>query len=106
MIALTTLTVHRGTRDRYGDLSSTSTHDVVGCVVAPLTAGEQYGGSADQLSTALSAFAPPGVDITAQDTVTIPGYSGTWQVVGDPQMWPVPAGWQFGTQLHLTKITG
>lgn len=106
MIGQITVTVVRGTRDRYGDLGATTRHTVDGCVVVPGSSSEKYGDGSDQVTSALSVYAPPGADVTAQDAVTVPGYSGTWQVVGDPQTWPVPTAWRFGTEIHLVKIAG
>lgn len=107
-----TVTVYRTTRDRYGDVTDTTSHTIAGCALAPSSgsSGQQASTeNTDRRDTVVSGmilYGPPNADIVATDVVELA--DGTrWQADGGVGPWNSPwTGWQAGIELALTRATG
>lgn len=106
--ATVTLRVHRYSRDRFGDKTSSNKHDSPGWVLSPTASDEDTQHRGDQVTTRATAYGPPGVDVTAADEVATPD-GLVWQVNGAPLRYTDP--WHDGpsldsTVLYLERTTG
>lgn len=94
-VTLTTLGEPTG-RDEYGKNTYTPTDtDVPGCGFAPATSIENQAQGQDAVLTPATLYMPTGTDVSAIDSITVPGY-GMFEVDGEPEVWPAHpmTGWQ------------
>lgn len=94
--ATTTVTVVRPTLvedhgAQVSDWSDPSRHDLVGCVVHPMTS-QEISENRDLTLGARRVIAPAGADVGAHDRLELPGEPGQFEVVGEPMRWPSPTG--------------
>lgn len=91
--------------DRNGDPTGAGvTSTLSGCLVAPRGSTEDTS-LQDTTYTGLVVYAPAGTVIDATSTVSIPGYSGAWQVDGDPGRWDLTgASWRPGVEIALRRV--
>lgn len=109
-----TVTVRRPTFDRRGNTTSTTTHQVAGCIVAPASGDsgqsasrERTEGLTDTVITGWTLYPPYGADIRATDEVQLPGDPTWWQVQGDIGNWASPfTNWRPGGQVALRRVRG
>ncbi|MGH3992727.1 MAG: hypothetical protein ACRDSN_09740 [Pseudonocardiaceae bacterium] len=106
------LTVHRATRDDFGDPGAETTHIIEGWALAPRLSSEPIETGRASVIVGLDAYGPYGADIQAADVV-IPGAgAGRWtgvrfMVDGDPGDWRNPlTGWEAGTVAALLRVKG
>lgn len=100
-----TITVHRLTRDRYGDRTEIAHFLVSGCAFAPRLSTENTG-RADEVTADAELYAPFWADIHAADVVERDDTT-RWEVQGEPQRWENPfTGWQPGVVATLKRVTG
>jgi len=78
-------------RDAYGDPKpgTGESFDVVDVLVAPRTSSEPTDRGRTGVVVGLELLCPEGTrEIPHTATVTIPGYEGSFQLDGDPAVWP------------------
>lgn len=105
-----TLTVHRATRDDFGDPGPEITHTIGGCALAPRQSSEPVEAGRATVIVGLTAYLPHGADVRAADVV-VPSagrWAGTrWKVEGDAGDWSSPfSGWTAGAEVALERVTG
>lgn len=112
MSAYVALTVHRTTRDDFGDPGPETTHTIEGWALAPRYSTEPVETGRASVVVGLDAYGPYGADIRAEDVV-VPGEgAGRWagarfMVDGDPGDWKNPmTGWEAGTVVALVRVKG
>lgn len=107
-----TFTVHRATRDDFGDPGPESTHTIDGCALAPRQSSEPTEPGRAQVIVGLAAYLPHGADIRAADVVVPGSTAGRWagirfMVVGEPGDWSSPlTSWKAGTEVALERVAG
>lgn len=97
-------------QDGYGnDVLTETSVAVPGCVVWPSAASssDELTAGRDTVITGLTVLAPPGTAVAPVDRVQVPGYDGTFDVVGQPADWTSPlTGSRAGVQVSLRRVTG
>lgn len=107
-----TLTVHRGSKDDFGDKGPETTHTIGGCALAPRGSSEPAEPGRAQVIVGLTAYLPHGADVRADDVVVPGPTAGRWsgvrfQVLGEPGDWASPlTGRLAGTEVALEKASG
>lgn len=100
-----TVTVHRTTRDPFGDLVDAGAHIVQGCAILRHSTDEDRE-QRDQVTETATLALPAAADITASDDVTLPDGS-RWHVDGRPHVPHSPlTGWEPATSVPLRRVTG
>lgn len=100
-----TVTVHRTTRDPFGDLVDTGAHTVGGCGLLRHATTEDRD-QRDQVTETATLALPAGSDIRATDDVSLPDGS-RWHVDGRPHVPHSPiTGWEPATAVELRRVTG
>lgn len=105
-----TVTVQRGTTDRYGDMTWTDHHDVHPCAVAWRGTPTEETDRRDAATFSMTLLAPPGADVGYDDRIKLPD-GEVWQVDGPPADWsryrhPM-TGWQPpGMEIVLKRVEG
>jgi hypothetical protein len=107
-----TLTVHRSTRDDFGDKGPETTHTIDGWALAPRLSSEPVEPGRAQVVVGLDAYGPYGADVRAADEVVPGPGAGRWEGVrfmvdGDPGDWRNPfTTREAGTVISLVKVSG
>lgn len=108
-----TITVRRAGKDRRGNPTAASTHQVSGCFTAPASGDSGQSASRertdmrDTVITGHTLYAPFDADILATDEVLVPGDPKWWQVDGEVGPWRSPfSNWKPGLQVALRRVRG
>jgi hypothetical protein len=102
-----TVTVQRGTRGKYGDITYTDHHDIGGCAMAPRYSNEVTDNRSSTI-VGFSLFGPPQSGdnrVFADDRIKTPD-GNFYRVVGEAADWgPHPlTGWQPGFEAALERV--
>ncbi|HEX5119849.1 MAG TPA: hypothetical protein VFW65_32080 [Pseudonocardiaceae bacterium] len=93
-----------GPPDRLGVPTQVETrHDVSGCSVQPVGTDEQLS-NVDLVVTRWRLYAPADADVVVTDAVIAGGL--TYEVDGDPQVWPDIRGQPHHLEAYLRRATG
>lgn len=107
MFGRLTVTVKHPLRvDRYGDpIPGTATADALlpGCLIAP-RASTETSDLQTLVDTRMVLYAPPGASMSSADRLVLPGYTGEWQVEGDPNRWDLSGFPGGGVEVVLRKV--
>ena len=102
-----TVTVQRGTRGKYGDITYADHHDIEGCALAPRYSSEVNTENRNAVIVGFSLFGPPqtGDDrVLADDRIKTPDQN-IYRVVGEAADWAHPiTGWQPGFEAALERV--
>lgn len=103
----TTVTVQRGTREKFGDIVYADHHTIAGCALAPRYSTELTDNQ-NQVIVGFSLFGPPQTGdnrVFADDRIKTPD-GNTYRVVGEAAEWFHPiTGWNPGFEAALERVT-
>jgi len=101
---VTVVTRSWGPPDTLGVAAKVETpHTVTGCAVVPLTTQEDVS-DVDHVVTRWRLFGPPDMAVTVTDAVIVGDL--TYEVDGDPQVWPDARGVPHHLECYLRRATG
>ncbi|WP_420179684.1 hypothetical protein [Paenarthrobacter sp. TA1.8] len=79
--------------------------DIEGCAIAPSSSVETQTENRNTVTTSMSLYGAPGVDVLPQDRIR--ARSGLWQVEGEVADWRnALTGWNPGVEFRVTKVVG
>jgi hypothetical protein len=102
-----TVEVHRGVRQRFGDITYAKHHEIEGCVIAPRYSSELTENS-NRVIVGFSLYGPPQEGdsrVLADDRIKAPD-GNTYNVQGEAADWQSPwSGRRPGFEAALERIT-